>query len=119
MIFIMETNNLNDCHATLADAVVKETRTIEFEINDDDDQSKNVKFGNYGWICPVCGSGCSPYVTVCPRCGGNGDFNEPLKVTYEDLCSNETSSKTQESNIFTTTYSVSGNTPKFENPLYS
>lgn len=23
-------------------------------------------FGNYGWICPVCGRGLSPYTSQCP-----------------------------------------------------
>jgi hypothetical protein len=26
----------------------------------------------YGWICPICGSGISPYADVCPFCHGNG-----------------------------------------------
>ena len=119
MIFIMETNNLNDSYTTSTDGVVKETRTNEFEFKTDGNQLKNVKFGNYGWICPVCGSGCSPYITVCPRCGGNGYFNKPWKVTCEDLRTNVTCQKEQEPNNFTQTYSVSGNAPKFENPLFS
>lgn len=26
-------------------------------------------FGNYGWICPVCGHGLSPYTSTCPCIG--------------------------------------------------
>ena len=118
MIFIMETNNLNDCHIHSTDGTVKETRTNDFEFKSDGDQLKNVKFGNYGWICPVCGCGCSPYTTVCPHCSGTR--NEPWKITCEDLRNNPTYSKIPEtSHTFTTTCSVSGNAPKFENPLFS
>ena len=120
MIFIMETNNLYDCHTHSTDGTVKETRTNGFEFKTDGNQLNNFKFGNYGWICPVCGSSCSPYTMVCPHCSGNRHFNEPYyNVTCEDLRSNGTYPNTPESNTFTTTYSVSGNAPKFENPLYS
>ena len=120
MIFIMETNNLNDSYTTSTDGTAKETRTNDFEFKTDGDQLKNVKFGNYGWICPVCGCGCSPYTTVCPHCSGNRQYNEPWKITCEDLRSNGTYQKIPEtSHTFTTTCSVSGNAPKFENPLFS
>ena len=26
--------------------------------------------GSYGWICPVCGAGVSPYQDYCPCCSG-------------------------------------------------
>ena len=26
--------------------------------------------GSYGWICPVCGAGVSPYQDHCPICSG-------------------------------------------------
>ena len=119
MIFIMETNNLNDSYTPSTDGTAKETRTNDFEFKTDGDQLKNVKFGNYGWICPVCGCGCSPYTTVCPHCSGNRHFNEPWKITCEDLHPNGTYPKTIVSNTFTTTCSISGNAPKFENPLFS
>ena len=48
MIFIMETNNLNDSYTTSTDGTAKETRTNDFEFKSDGDQLKNVKFGNYG-----------------------------------------------------------------------
>ena len=111
----METNNLNDSYTTSTDGVVKETRSNDFfEFKGDGDQPKNVKFNNYGWICPVCGSGCSPYTTVCPRCGGNGYYHEPWKVTCDDLRTNVTCQKTSDANNFTTAYSVNGNAPKVE-----
>ena len=28
-------------------------------------QETAIKFGNYGWICPVCGRGNSPFTTTC------------------------------------------------------
>ena len=115
----METNNLNDSYTPSTDGTANETRTNDFEFKTDGDQLKNVKFGNYGWICPVCGSGCSPYTVVCPHCSGNRQCNEPCKITYEDLHSNGTYPKTPVSNTSTTTCSVSGNAPKFENPLFS
>ena len=119
MIFIMETNNLYDCHTSSTDSVTKETRTNDFEFKTDGNQLNNFKFGNYGWICPVCGSSCSPYTMVCPHCSGTRQYNEPYKITCEDLRPNETYSKTPVSNASTTTCSVSGNAPKFENPLFS
>ena len=119
MIFIMETNNLNDSYTPSTDGTAKETRTNDFEFKTDGDQLKNVKFGNYGWICPVCGCGCSPYTTVCPHCSGTRHYNEPWKITCEDLKINGTYPKTPVSNASTTTCSVSGNAPKFENPLFS
>ena len=119
MIFIMETNNLNDSYTPSTDGTAKETRTNDFEFKTDGDQLKNVKFSNYGWICPVCGCGCSPYTTVCPHCSGNRHFNEPWKITCEDLKINGTYPNTLESNTFTSTCSVSGNAAKFENPLFS
>ena len=115
----METNNLNDSYTISTDGTVKETRSDDFEFKTDGDQLKNVKFGNYGWICPVCGCGCSPYTTVCPHCSGTRQFNEPWKITCEYLKINGTYPNTLESNRFTTTCSVSGNAPKFENPLFS
>ena len=30
------------------------------------------KSGSYGWICPVCGAGVSPYQDHCPVCAGRG-----------------------------------------------
>ena len=118
MIFIMETNNLNDSYTPSTDGTDKETRTNDFEFKTDGDQLKNFKFGNYGWICPVCGCGCSPYTMVCPHCSGTR--NEPWKITCEDLRPNGTYTKIPEtSHTFTTTCSVSGNAPKFENPLFS
>ena len=30
------------------------------------DKSSKGLFGNYGWICPVCGRGNSPYASSCP-----------------------------------------------------
>ena len=121
MIFIMETNNLYDCYTPSTDSVTKETQTNDFGFKSDGVQLKNFKFGNYGWICPVCGCGCSPYTIVCPHCSGTRQYTEPYyKVTCEDLHPNGTCSKTQEtSHTFTSTYSVSGNAPKFENPLFS
>lgn len=119
MIFIMEPNNLYDCHTYSTDGTANETRTNDFEFKTDGDQLKNVKFDNYGWICLVCGCGCSPYTTVCPHCSGNRQFNEPWKITCEDLRTNGTYPKTPVSNTFTTTCSVSGNAPKFEKPLFS
>ena len=120
MIFIMETNNLNNSYTSSTDSVTNETLTNDFGFKADGDQLKNFKFGNYGWICPVCGSGCSPYTMVCPHCSGTRHYTEPYyKVTCEDLRSNGTCSKTPETHTFTSTYSVSGNVPKFENPLYS
>ena len=31
-----------------------------------EDISKTNKFYNYGWICPVCGRGNSPFTSTCP-----------------------------------------------------
>ncbi len=27
---------------------------------------QHTTFGNYGWICPVCGRGLSPFTSFCP-----------------------------------------------------
>jgi predicted amidophosphoribosyltransferase len=32
-------------------------------------QKKPAPFYNYGWICPVCGRGLSPYTSSCPCMG--------------------------------------------------
>lgn len=40
-------------------------------------QTSNSTFPNYGWVCPVCGRGLSPYTSVCP-CKG---FDPGWKVT--------------------------------------
>ena len=29
------------------------------------EQETAIKFGNYGWICPICGRGNSPFTTTC------------------------------------------------------
>lgn len=34
-------------------------------------------FGNQGWVCPVCGAGLAPWVSVCPC------MNKGLEITYE------------------------------------
>ena len=116
----METNNLNNCYTSSTDSVTNEPLTNDFGFKSDGDQLKNFKFGNYGWICPVCGSSCSPYTMVCPHCSGTRHYNEPWKITCEDLRTNGTYQKIPEtSHTFTTTCSVSGNAPKFENPLFS
>lgn len=46
--------------------------TYEYEPNTD---FQNIlplqkQSGSYGWICPVCGAGVSPYQVYCPCCGG-------------------------------------------------
>ena len=56
--------------------------------------------GSYGWICPVCGAGVSPYQDHCPCCSGKsltptwtcgtsslgyvGEFNGEIKGEKED-----------------------------------
>ena len=56
--------------------------------------------GSYGWICPVCGAGVSPYQDHCPCCSGknltptwtcgtsslgySGKFNGEIKGEKED-----------------------------------
>lgn len=58
------------------------------------------KSGSYGWICPVCGAGVSPYQDHCPCCSGKsltptwtcgtsdlgykGKFNGEIKGEKED-----------------------------------
>ena len=43
-------------------------------------QKKETLAGNYGWICPVCGRGLSPYTAQCP-CQGFPNY----KVTNDIL----------------------------------
>lgn len=44
--------------------------------NEDGNENKNGMI--YGWICPVCGKGISPYISYC-----NCKFNE-YSISYSD-----------------------------------
>lgn len=48
-----------------------------------DEAERNTASGmNYGWICPVCGRGLSPYMSYC-NCRKNlKGFNTSNKTTY-------------------------------------
>lgn len=35
----------------------------------------NGMFGQQGWICPKCGRVYSPYIQMCPYCGGKNSHN--------------------------------------------
>ena len=41
-------------------ALVKEIPTAEY------------RGGRFGWVCPICGRGLSPYTNVCPCQNGKG-----------------------------------------------
>ena len=42
------------------------------ECNPDCARLKIRPVGMLGWTCPVCGTGCSPFVTYCPCKRNNG-----------------------------------------------
>ena len=56
------------------------------------------KNGSYGWICPVCGAGVSPYQDHCPCCGGKsltptwtcGGDNMGLAISSQNIATTKT-----------------------------
>lgn len=68
--------------------------------------------GLYGWICPVCGSGVSPYQNVCPNC---------VKYRQQTIwCSTGTTGNAPEVYPgYTTSCSTDVETDKPKKPLFS
>ena len=66
--------NMRDTHCVVSDSNVV--------FNKDKNQTENVMI--YGWICPICGKGISPYINYC-----NCKFNE-----YSTPTCNSTSTST-------------------------
>ena len=54
--------------------------------------------GLYGWVCPVCGRGLSPFTNYCPFCNNiNANWWDPNKIVY---ASDFTSQPSKESKTY-------------------
>lgn len=73
--------------------------------------------GLRGWICPVCGAGVSPFMSICPNCSGH---NRGVIYCNDNYRFTNGHSSNEPINRFygsTSTTNVTGSSPK--KPLYS